>query len=110
MTARSKVALRLAYLGSAYEGFQSQPSRRTVQTTVVRALHDTGVLPGEKCSGFSASGRTDKGVHAIDAVVAFDVEGGVSSLLAASIANWRQIYGCGHRRQYRSRLMHAGMP
>ncbi|MDD1720928.1 MAG: tRNA pseudouridine(38-40) synthase TruA, partial [Euryarchaeota archaeon] len=75
MTAKSKVALRLAYLGTAYKGFQVQPGCPTVQAAVMRALHDTGVLHPEDSADFSASGRTDKGVHALDAVVAFSVEG-----------------------------------
>ncbi|MGZ4953303.1 MAG: tRNA pseudouridine(38-40) synthase TruA [Halobacteriota archaeon] len=80
MMAKSKLALRLAYLGTAYEGFQSQPDCLTVQAAVMRALHDTGVLCPEDDATFSASGRTDKGVHALDAVIAFEVENGASAI------------------------------
>ncbi len=80
MTAKSKVALRLAYLGTAYEGFQVQPDCLTVQAAVTRALHNTGVLCPEDDATFSASGRTDKGVHALDAAIAFEVENGISAI------------------------------
>ncbi len=73
MTAKSKVALRLAYLGTAYEGFQIQPNCPTVQAAVIRALYNTGALHHENGAGVSFSGRTDKGVHALDAAVAFEV-------------------------------------
>ncbi len=71
---RSKVALRLAYLGTAYKGFQVQPQASTIQEVVLHALHESGVLHPGDSANFSASGRTDKGVHALDAVVAFEIE------------------------------------
>jgi len=70
---KSKVALRIAYLGTHYEGFQAQPGRRTVQTAIAQALQDARLLSPE-AADFSASGRTDKGVHALDAVIAFATE------------------------------------
>ncbi len=80
MTVKSKVALRLAYLGTAYEGFQVQPNCPTVQAAVMHALRATGMLHPEDSADFSASGRTDKGVHALDAVIAFEVEDSVSTI------------------------------
>jgi len=73
---KSKVALRIAYLGTRYEGFQTQPGRRTVQAAIMEALQDARLLSSE-AADFSASGRTDKGVHALDAVVAFQTEASV---------------------------------
>lgn len=96
MTVRSKVALRLAYLGTAYEGFQVQPNCPTVQAAVMHALHETGVSL-RNSADFSASGRTDKGVHAVDAVIAFEVEDSasvtprrVNSKLPPDIWAWAQ--------------------
>ena len=63
----------LAYDGSAYQGFQRQPSPTpTVQAAVERAI---SVITGQ-ASGILAAGRTDTGVHATGQVIAFD-------------ANWR---------------------
>ncbi|MGZ4907313.1 MAG: tRNA pseudouridine(38-40) synthase TruA [Halobacteriota archaeon] len=97
MTVRSKVALRLAYLGTAYNGFQAQPNCPTVQAAVMHALRDTGALLPGNSAGFSASGRTDKGVHAVDAVISFEAEDSasviprrVNSKLPSDIWAWAQ--------------------
>ncbi len=71
---KSKVALRLAYLGTQYVGFQVQPGQPTVQAAVVEALHRAHLIEEIDEAHFTASGRTDKGVHALDAVIAFDTE------------------------------------
>ena len=71
---KSKVALRLAYLGTQYVGFQVQPSLPTVQAAVVEALRGAHLIEEIDDAHFTASGRTDKGVHALDAVIAFETE------------------------------------
>ena len=62
--------LTLAYDGTAYAGWQSQPGEPTLQGTLEKAL--------EKITGQSvrtvASGRTDSGVHALGQVVGFHVD------------------------------------
>jgi tRNA pseudouridine38-40 synthase len=77
---KSKVALRLAYVGTHYAGFQAQPGRRTVQAAVVEALRRARLIEEIDEVHFTASGRTDKGVHAIDAVVAFETEVSASAI------------------------------
>ena len=71
---KSKVALRLAYLGTQYVGFQVQPGLPTVQAAVVEALRQAHLIEEIETAHFTASGRTDKGVHALDAVIAFETE------------------------------------
>jgi tRNA pseudouridine38-40 synthase len=63
-----RVALGLAYRGTAYHGWQSQPDGRTVQDHVERAL---AAFADRKVATVSA-GRTDAGVHALNQVVHFD--------------------------------------
>jgi len=63
-----RVALGIAYRGSAYHGWQSQPDGRTVQDQVERALSS---FADRKVATVSA-GRTDAGVHALNQVVHFD--------------------------------------
>ncbi len=94
---RSKVALRLAYLGTAFEGFQVQPRGSTIQGAVLHALRESGVLHRGDSANFSASGRTDRGVHALDAVIAFEVAERtlvtprrVNSKLPSDIWTWAQ--------------------
>ncbi|MGZ4864388.1 MAG: tRNA pseudouridine(38-40) synthase TruA [Halobacteriota archaeon] len=71
---KSKVALRLAYLGTRYSGFQVQPGLPTIQGALIEALLRAQLMQQIKTSRFTASGRTDKGVHALDAVIAFETE------------------------------------
>ncbi|HUR87783.1 MAG TPA: tRNA pseudouridine(38-40) synthase TruA [Ramlibacter sp.] len=65
-----RLALGISYLGTSYEGWQSQPSRRTVQDKLEEAL---GQFTARKVSTVSA-GRTDAGVHALMQVVHIDTE------------------------------------
>jgi tRNA pseudouridine38-40 synthase len=63
-----RLALGISYHGQAYEGWQSQPSRRTVQDRLEEALGRFATQPiSTLCAG-----RTDAGVHALMQVVHFD--------------------------------------
>ena len=64
-----RTALGVSYNGSAYQGWQSQPSGRTVQDALERALCKFTTLP--RVSTLCA-GRTDAGVHGLMQVVHFD--------------------------------------
>lgn len=68
MSRPPRVALRLAYLGHGYAGWQRQRTQRTVQGDVERALQH---LYGEPV-GVIGAGRTDSGVHAAGQVAHFD--------------------------------------
>jgi tRNA pseudouridine38-40 synthase len=63
-----RLALGISYHGQAYEGWQSQPSGRTVQDRLEQAL---GQFTTQTVSTVCA-GRTDAGVHALMQVVHFD--------------------------------------
>lgn len=64
---KRRYALRLAYDGSAFRGFQRQPGLVTVQGSVEDAL-------ARLCGRvrIQAAARTDAGVHAVDQVVTFN--------------------------------------
>ena len=62
--------IRLSYDGSAYCGWQVQPSAVTVQGEVERCL---STLLGTSIS-VTGAGRTDTGVNAVNYVLHFDVE------------------------------------
>jgi len=63
-----RLALGVRYNGSAYDGWQSQPSGRTVQDKLEAALAAFATTSiGTLCAG-----RTDAGVHALMQVVHFD--------------------------------------
>ena len=65
-----RVALGIAYRGSAYSGWQSQPGGRTVQDQLDAAL---STFVGSPIRSVCA-GRTDAGVHALNQVVHFDTD------------------------------------
>jgi tRNA pseudouridine38-40 synthase len=86
-----RIALAVEYEGSAFCGFQSQPSRCGVQDALERAI---GEIAGHPV-GVSAAGRTDAGVHAVSQIVHFDTDAarpgtawvrGVNSHLPAAVA------------------------
>jgi tRNA pseudouridine38-40 synthase len=66
-----KVALKLAYLGTGFYGFQRQPELRTVEGELIKALEDAGVVNNLEQSNYSIAGRTDRGVHSLGNVVTF---------------------------------------
>ena len=65
-----RIALGLSYLGTAYQGWQSQPSARTVQDRLEYALACFATTPVSTL----CAGRTDAGVHGLMQVVHFDTE------------------------------------
>ncbi|MFZ9286926.1 MAG: tRNA pseudouridine(38-40) synthase TruA [Burkholderiaceae bacterium] len=66
-----RIALGVSYLGQAYDGWQSQPSGRTVQDHLEGALAQFMDCPREQVSTLCA-GRTDAGVHGLMQVVHLD--------------------------------------
>ncbi|HVK07949.1 MAG TPA: tRNA pseudouridine(38-40) synthase TruA [Gemmataceae bacterium] len=81
----SNFKLTLAYDGTDFAGWQTQPGFRTVQETFELAVAAiTGVRPN-----VVASGRTDSGVHAVGQVVNFHSETRLTpdALLRATNAN-----------------------
>ena len=66
-----RIALGISYLGSAYQGWQSQPSGQTVQDHLERALAQFADVPAIQTL---CAGRTDAGVHGLGQVVHFDTE------------------------------------
>ena len=65
-----RLALGIRYNGQAYDGWQSQPSGRTVQDRLEAALGRFANTPIRTL----CAGRTDAGVHALMQVVHFDTE------------------------------------
>lgn len=65
-----RIALGLAYDGGRFEGWQSQPSRNTVQDALEAALATIASAPVR----VTAAGRTDTGVHALAQVAHFDTD------------------------------------
>lgn len=69
--------MHLAYDGSPYHGWQTQPNAHTVQQEIEEALAQILRRP---CP-IMGSGRTDTGVHALEQVAHFDVEEAIEEAL-----------------------------
>ena len=101
-----RIALGIEYCGSAYCGWQTQPSRCAVQDHLEKALVEIAGAPvATMCAG-----RTDAGVHALHQVVHFDTVAdrplsawvrGVNSWLPRDIAVlWAQQVDDGFHARY----------
>ena len=66
-----KVALKVAYIGTDFHGFQRQPDFKTVEGELIDALKNANLIDNPKDSGYAIAGRTDRGVHALGNVVSF---------------------------------------
>jgi tRNA pseudouridine38-40 synthase len=64
-----RIAIGVAYRGTGFGGWQTQPSGNTVQDRLERAL---GEIAGQRIE-LTGAGRTDAGVHAGAQVAHFDV-------------------------------------
>ncbi len=67
---KERIALSLSYNGAAYYGWQRQLEQLTVQGALEQAIFK---MSGENVNVVCA-GRTDKGVHALNQVIHFDIE------------------------------------
>ena len=83
MQGERRVAVKLAYDGSRFYGFQRQPRRRTVEGDLIGALVSLGAMDSARAGRFQSSSRTDRGVSALANVVAFDTSFAPSGLCSA---------------------------
>jgi tRNA pseudouridine38-40 synthase len=69
-----RIALKLAYIGTDYHGFQVQPDVKTIESELFRALSELNIINNPHDANYISAGRTDKGVHALGQVIAFDTD------------------------------------
>ncbi|NHJ48085.1 MAG: tRNA pseudouridine(38-40) synthase TruA [Asgard group archaeon] len=70
---KNRFALKIAYLGWNYQGFQRQKeSIETIEGTLITTLENLGIITEKIPKRYTAAGRTDRGVHALSQVIAFD--------------------------------------
>ena len=91
-----RIALGISYDGRPWQGWQTQPHRRTVQDALEGALSKFGAVPVQTV----CAGRTDTGVHATAQVVHVDcdvprteeawVRGGNAHLPSSIAVQWAQ--------------------
>ncbi len=90
-----RIALKVAYLGTDYHGFQVQPDVKTIEGEIFRALQELNIINNPHEANYIAAGRTDKGVHALGQVIAFDTDNpevaiprAINSRLPSTIWAW----------------------
>ncbi len=90
-----RIALKIAYIGTDYHGFQVQPDVRTIEGEIFRALRELNIINNPQETNYGAAGRTDKGVHALGQVIAFDTDNpnvaiprAINSKLPGTIWTW----------------------
>jgi tRNA pseudouridine38-40 synthase len=64
-----RIALKFAYDGSGFYGFQRQPEQITVEGELVRALARVGAIRSARECGYRSSSRTDRGVSALGNII-----------------------------------------
>lgn len=70
--AMPRIALRIAYDGTRFHGFQRQPDERTVEGDLILALRKIGAIGDSRAAKYRLSSRTDRGVSALGNVVSID--------------------------------------
>ena len=67
------VAVKLAYRGAGFHGFQRQPGLPTVENAILEALGSRGCLDPSSPQKhmYSAAGRTDRNAHALGQTISF---------------------------------------
>jgi len=66
-----RLLMTVSYDGTNYYGYQKQPNRRTIQEEIEKQLTK---INSNKIVNISASGRTDRNVHAFNQKIHFDIE------------------------------------
>ncbi|USS40577.1 tRNA pseudouridine(38-40) synthase TruA [Thermococcus aggregans] len=67
-----RIALKIAYDGRKFYGFQRQPNVRTVEGEIIKALVKLGIIENPKDANFKGASRTDRGVSAFGNIIAFN--------------------------------------
>ncbi|OGS56181.1 MAG: tRNA pseudouridine(38-40) synthase TruA [Euryarchaeota archaeon RBG_19FT_COMBO_56_21] len=87
-----RIALKFAYDGTSFHGFQRQPDRRTVEGTLVDALRKVGAIKSSRECGYRSSSRTDRGVSALGNIISFNTKFAVDHLCAAVNSEMEDVW------------------
>ena len=90
--------IKFSYDGSAYSGFQTQKGKETIQEKVEEALK---TVNNHQKTNLIATGRTDKGVHALCQYGHADIQASGRTCVAKDVA--RLPSGRAHWQRRRTR-------
>jgi hypothetical protein len=103
-----RIALGVEYDGTHFRGWQTQSGVRTVQSDLEAAVSGSRIIP----SSFTAAGRTDAGVHALEQVVHFETTATRSerSWVLGPMSICRPMSVCAGRIRSMTAFMRASAP
>lgn len=87
-----RVAIKFAYDGTCFHGYQRQPDVRTVEGEIIESLRRAGIVDDVIGARFRSGSRTDKGVSAIGNVLAFDTDFSLDEIIPAHNAYSRNVW------------------
>lgn len=87
-----RVAIKFAYDGTAFHGYQRQLDVRTVEGEIVRCLKKARIIDNLEKSRFRSGSRTDAGVSALGNVLALDTDFDTSRIVPAHNAYSRDVW------------------
>ena len=76
-----RVAVKIGYDGSRFHGFAMQPGKHTVEGEILERLKKTRAIRERNEAQFQYASRTDRGVHALGNVIAFNCSGDARKIL-----------------------------
>lgn len=87
-----RVALKFAYDGLQFYGFQRQPGKVTVEETLVNALVKVGAIESARGCGYRSSSRTDRGVSALGNLISFVTQFDVEEICPAVNSEMQDVW------------------
>jgi tRNA pseudouridine38-40 synthase len=92
MPQEQRVALKFAYDGTRFMGFQRQPQGETVEGSLVRALTKVSAIRSSRECGYRSSSRTDRGVSALGNIISFKTPFPLPQLCSAINSEMEDIW------------------
>jgi len=87
-----RIALKFAYDGANFLGFQRQPVGVTVEGSLVHALAKVGAITSSRECGYRSSSRTDRGVSALGNIISIRTSFPLGSLCSAVNSEMEDIW------------------
>ncbi len=92
MEDEQRIALKFAYDGAPFSGFQRQPDRVTVEGTLVSALMRIGAIESPRECGYRSSSRTDRSVSALGNIISFRTSFRIPELCTALNSEMEDVW------------------
>lgn len=92
MEQEARIALKVAYDGLSFYGFQRQPGKVTVEGALISALSKVGAIRSSRECGYRSSSRTDRGVSALGNIISVRTSFPPASLCSAVNSEMEDVW------------------